>query len=354
MIQNHPSLPFPKPGSPRQLLSRSHKSAIALALLIAQPLIFFRSVLFNPQNHIPFDIEAFHLPLVTYIARCARERIFPFWDPYPYCGVPIHADITAQLYYPFTWIAILLGNHSGGHTLFYWIEWLDPLHMILAGIFMFVLLRQLGASPPAACFGGTVYQLGGYFASQAQHLGAICCGAWFPVVLLCVLKLISGVTLRWLATLALGVALTILSGFPAATFVVLGSVALFVFGFGLWPRPRWTSVAAVLAGLALGHAIAAIQIIPTYQLGRLSIASNRSEWHVTGGGLRFQSLASLVVPNYYHIYTLERISNRLPALALWFLALLTAIDLTYFGSEKAMNAMPGGGLLMRHTQQPSK
>jgi len=46
--------------------------------LIAQPLIFFRSVLFKPQSHIPFDIEAFHLPLATYIARCARERIFAF------------------------------------------------------------------------------------------------------------------------------------------------------------------------------------------------------------------------------------------------------------------------------------
>ena len=437
--------------------------------MIAQPLIFFRSVLFNPQSHIPFDIEAFHLPLATYIARCARERIFPFWDPYPYCGVPIHADITAQLYYPFTWIAILLGNHSDGRTLFYWIEWLDPFHMILAGVFTFLLLRQFGATPPAALLGGTVYQLGGYFASQAQHLCAVCCGAWFPLVLLCVLKLSRGATVRWTAMLGLSVALTILSGFPAATFVVFGSVALFVLGVcpraaepqnlvhapsASYPAPtarerllsqvfqqlsKWKLFAAVLAGLALGHAIAAIQLIPAYQLGRLSIASMRSEWHVTGGGLRFESLASLVVPNYYHIYTpldpsqfklpinftflyvycgliplalvllapflrrartvqmlfvltiisviwmlgdemplyrfaythlprfirgalyaefalmafcmfmaltsalaLNRIAHRAPAFVLWCLALLTALDLTYFGSDRTMNSMPGG------------
>ena len=407
--------------------------------MAAQPLVFFRSVLFNPHSHIPFDIEAFHLPLTTYVARCVRQGTFPFWDPYPYCGVPIHADITAQLFYPFTWIAILLGNHSGGLKLFYWMEWLDPLHMILAGVFAFFLLRQLGASPPAALLGGTVYQLGGYFASQAQHLGAICSGAWFPLVLLCILKLTRAVTWRWVTILALSVALTILSGFPAATFVVFGGAALMILGLCLWPRPKWKTIGAIVAGFALGHVIAVIQIVPTYQLGRLSIASLRSDWHVTGGGLRLESLVSLIIPNYYHIFTpfdpsqyklpinftflyvycgliplvlvllapflrrarqlkmlflfavisvvwmlgdqtpvyrlvythlprfvrgalyaefalmafclfmaltsalvLQRMAGRVPAVALWCIALLTAVDLTYFGSGRTMNSMPGG------------
>jgi hypothetical protein len=116
------------------------------------------------------------------------HRVPPFWDPYPYCGMPIHADIIAQLFYPFTWIAILLGNLSGVLNLFYWIEWLDPLHMILAGVFAFLLLREFDASPPAALLGGTV----------------------------CILKLARAITLRWVALLAISVALAILSGFPAA------------------------------------------------------------------------------------------------------------------------------------------
>jgi hypothetical protein len=31
-------------------------------LLVAQPLIFYRRVLFSPRMHIPYDIAAFHLP----------------------------------------------------------------------------------------------------------------------------------------------------------------------------------------------------------------------------------------------------------------------------------------------------
>ena len=293
----------PLARSPWRSLSDRWASGIAVLFFIAQPLVFFKRVLFNPQAHIPFDIEQFHLPLVTYIARCVRQGIFPFWDPYPYCGVPIHADIQAQLFYPLSWISIVLGNLSAGHKLFYWLEWQVPLHMILAGVFTFFLLRHLGASVPSALFGGTVYQLGGYFASQAQHLGAICCGAWLPLVLLCVWKLSASIRVKWVALLACSIALVFLAGFPAATMVVLGAAGLLAVGLTLSHRASWKLFVALGCGVALGICIAAIQLVPTYQLSRLSVASMRSQWYVTGAGLHIQSLASLIVPNYYHIFT---------------------------------------------------
>ena len=130
------------------------------------------------------------------------------------------------MFYPLTWISLLLGNISEGHKLFYWIEWQIPLHMILAGLFTFFLLRYLGLAIAPAFFGATVYQLGGFFASQAQHLGSICCGAWLPLVLLSVWKLKRGVTATGIALLAVGVALSVLSGFIAATVVVLTVAAM--------------------------------------------------------------------------------------------------------------------------------
>ncbi len=415
-----------------------HASLPALLLLIAQPLVFFKRVLFHPRAHIPFDIEQFHLPLITYIARCVRHGIFPFWDPYPYCGVPIHADIQAQLFYPLSWISIVLGNGSEGHKLYYWLEWQIPLHMILAGVFTFFLLRHLGAGVPAALFGGTVYQLGGYFASQAQHLGAICCGAWLPLVLLCVWKLSAGITVRWVATLACGIALVFLAGFPAATMVVLGAAGLLAVALVVSRQANWKLFAALGCGAAMGICMGAIQLVPTYQLSRLSVAAMRSQWYVTGSGLNIRSLASLIAPNYYHIFTpfdptlyklpvnftflyvycglitvallaaapflrrapylrmlflltviaavwmlgdttpiypfvfrrlpafirgalyaefalmafcmfaaltsavaLERVAARVPKLLCWGIALLTAVDLTYFGAERPMNYYPG-------------
>lgn len=275
----------------------------ARLLLVLQPLLFYRRVLFNPRMRIPYDIGGFHMPLVAYIARCVRQGVFPFWEPYSYCGVPIHADLQAQLFYPVTWISILLGNLSAGRNLFYWIEWLVPIHMILGGLFAFWLLRQIGVSTPAALFGGTVYQLGGYFASQAQHLGAICAGAWLPLVLLCVWQLSHKISIRWIAVLGIAIAFTILAGFAASVAVVFVAGGLFAIVLTISRRASWRSWAAIAAGFALGAGIAAVQLVPTYQLTGLSVASERAQADGTGGGLPLQSLASLVVPNYYHIFT---------------------------------------------------
>jgi hypothetical protein len=276
---------------------------VACLLLVVQPLIFYRRVLFNPRMRIPYDIAGYHFPLTAYIARCVRQGVFPFWDPYPYCGVPIHADLTAQLFYPVTWIAILLGNLSAGRNLFYWIEWLVPLHMILAGLFTFYLLRLLGVRIPVAVFGGTVYQLGGFFASQAQHLGAICTGAWLPMVLVCIFQLSRKISVRWIALLAIGFALTILSGFAATMAVVFAAAGLFAIGLAFSQRMAWRLWAALAGGFALGHGIAAVQLIPTYQLTALSVASERAQADGTGGGLPLQSLVSLIAPDHYHIFT---------------------------------------------------
>lgn len=274
-----------------------------IVLLVAQPLLFFYSVLFNPKAHIPFDIQGFHLPLAAYIARCAREGTLPLWDPYQLCGVPIHADPQAQLFYPLTWISLLLGNLSAGHKLFYWIEWLVPLHMILAGLFTFYLLKQVGVARVPAYFGATVYQLGGFFASQAQHLGAVCCAAWLPVVALAVWKLSQEVNAKWIAVLAIGLALSTLSGFFATTLVVFIVAAMITAVLMLSVKTKTRFLAAIVGGYVLGAGIAAIQLIPTYQLAVRSVATERAQALGTGGGLKLQSLVSLFLPNFYNIFT---------------------------------------------------
>jgi len=285
----------------------------AMVLLAVQPLWFFHKVLFHPSAHIPFDIEAFHLPLAAYIGRLLRQGVFPLWDPYPYGGVPIHADIQAQLFYPPAWIAILVGNLSHGVKLYYWLEWLIPVHMILAGWFTYLLLREIELPVPAALFGGTAFQLGAYFASQAQHLGAISSAAWLPLAMLAIAKLSRRASFRQTALLGLGGALTILAGFPAMAAVSLVVAAGWAAGLAVVRRTRLSFVIAVAAACALALATCAVQLGPTMQLSGLSIATLRAAWHGTGGGLYRESLASLVIPNYYHIYEgLDRNVYRLP------------------------------------------
>lgn len=294
-------------------------TSAALIALIIQPVLFYWTVVVNPRAHIPYDIQGFHLPLAAYIGRCAREGIAPLWNPYLYCGMPLHADSQAQLFYPIAWIAVLLGNLSEGRHLFYWLECLIPLHMLIAGVGAYALLRYLAVRPAAALLGASIYQLGGFFASQAQHLGVVSVAAWLPVVLLAAFRLRHSPNLRWISILGLSLAMAILAGFAAATAIVFGCLFLTLFGLLIMRDSSWKVVPAVLLASILAASIAAVQIFPTYQLAQLSIASVRSTWHLSGGGLRLQSLASFVIPNYYHIFTPFSNEYRLPGVNFTFL-----------------------------------
>ena len=202
----------------------------AIVGLIIQPLIFYRRHLFRLTAHIPFDIADFHLPLVAFIEASIRRHDWPFWNPLEYCGVPIHADITAQLFYPPTWLAILLDMFSGGTRLLYWLEWSIALHMIIGGIGAYVLLRRLRCCRTVSFFGATVFQIGPFFVSQAQHLGAICAAAWFPMILVSLFDLSGGFTTRRLAQLSLSISMAFLSGFPAVLIVIVVLAGFFCVG----------------------------------------------------------------------------------------------------------------------------
>ena len=178
-------------------------SALALCLLVLQAVLFYRSVLINSADHIPYDLVGFHTPLADYISWSLQRGEFPLWDPNPYCGYPIHADVQAQLFYPPAWLAFLARNATGPETTLYWLEWLVAAHMMLAGVLTFWLLRKRGASIPAAYLAGVVFQLGAFFASQAQHLGAISGAAWLPLAWLAALELRERFSGRWFALLAM-------------------------------------------------------------------------------------------------------------------------------------------------------
>ena len=283
-----------------------------VALLILQPIVFYRHVLVNPREHIPYDIHGFHLPLISYVAQCVRIGVAPLWDPYSGCGMPIHADLQAQVFYPFTWLAIFAGNLSKEGKLFYWVEALDPLHMVMAGLFTFVLLRRMGLGKPAALMGASVYQLGAYFASQAQHLGAICTGAWLPLAILCIWELRAQLKWRWVALLALATAMVILSGFAATAAVVAVTMVLFIAGLFAAREANWRIFSGVGLACLLGAAIAAVELVPLWTLTQNSLASRRATWYVSGGGLPLESLVSFVRPDYYHIFEVHSGLYKLP------------------------------------------
>ena len=305
------------------------------AVLLLEVLVFYRDVIFRPAEYvIPWDFRYYAFNQATFLADSLRRGSFPLWDPYTYCGMAFYTNIQSQVFYPPTLITALLSNlWDGGRHLMVCLTVQLALHVFVAGVCTYWLLRALSCGLWASLIGATAFQLGCYFASQTQHLGAIDGGAWLPLSALAVVKLAQARSLRWTSILSLSLALPILAGYPSAIFACFfGSAVLAVV---LW-RPLLSSIAAACGALA----ISAIQLIPTLQIARLSVSKYRGDWRGPGSGLRPEALASLVWPNWFHILDLNGYSLPYNFTFLYLYCGLLTLGLAFVALRNYRRALP--------------
>lgn len=272
--------------------------------LVAAVLVFHRRVVFDPDFIFPWDFRAVHVPLATLISDSFRRGEFPLWDPYTYCGIPIFANIQAALFYPPVLVATGLGAIFGDHLLPKFLAISVVLQVAFAGLCAFELMRKLDVRPAAAWIGASVYELGCFFAAQPEHMGAMQSAAWLPLIWLCVLQLRT-FKRRWLAILALALAMTVFAGLPQVAVAAFSSAICLAILLALCRVSNWRVTAfALLASLA-ALLLAAVQFLPTAELTSNSVAKYRSEWLGSGGGIPPGALLSLVVPNYWNVFDLS-------------------------------------------------
>ena len=281
-----PSLP-PK----TRLLNR----ALPLIILFAAVVVFFARVLLTRAYLLPWDFPGFHLPLAMSVFDAMKGSGSVLWETTTYCGRPLFADPQAQVFYPPTILTIFVSTFFDSSWLVYWLEWALALHVFAAGAFTYLLLRKMGVSTVGALCGGLVFELGGFFASQAQHFDVIDGAAWMPLMWAAAWQLRRGFVGNWFGALAIGSAMAILAGVPqmaitAIASTVVYSVILWAFGEG-----RIRGVFIVLAGVLAAVGLSAIMLAPAIQLVWLSVAKYRSEW-AKGGGLSPEVLVTLVWP----------------------------------------------------------
>lgn len=284
---------------------REYKTTLgAILFCLSGAALFFRGPLFFPTfYHVPYDLVDYHLPLSEFIASSLRETgQLPWWNPYSYMGEPFLGNIQAAMFYPMTLLTVLLGNVFSGRVSLWWMEIELAIHVALAGIGMYVFLRMLKNAFSPSLAGAAVYSLGAFFASQAQHLGAIAEAAWLPWFLASLYRLEQRRDWPSTALSGLSFALMILPGFPAA-YLPVAVFAPLVFGFWLWERqPRRPlreyarPVMLLAAAFSIGILISAVSWLPGYEVGRQSVARNRAPAQALIG-LPLEAATSLVWPN---------------------------------------------------------
>lgn len=265
-------------------------SVLALWVLV---LVFFWGIGLAGRVLAGGDVFTYFYPYWAEATRALRAGRLPLWNPYLFMGAPFLANSQIGVFYPLNWpLWLLLPADRSVHLSI-------VLHLCLAALNTYLWGRaSLRMGRLGAGAGGCTYALGGYLGAQVEHVNQLQGLAWLPLMLVLwdrAAKRRSG-RLEF-AGLAIIIGLVLLAGHTQTAFIALVGLAVYGLGPGFWRvvrRREWRPLgqqAALLAGaIVLGTTLAAVQLIPTWELSRLSIRA---------GGLPFNERVSFSLSPFY-------------------------------------------------------
>lgn len=186
----------------------------------------------------------------------------PQWNPYLFGGMPFIGAMHGDIFYPTAWLRWILPTDVAMTFGF-------GLHLVLAGLFGYALLRALKLSWTGAVVGGLAYQLTGIVASLVNpgHDGKMFVSALAPLALLALVRAVRDRRPSWFGLFAIVVGLGLLSPHYQLTYYMLVASGVWtlylVFFDSERPSGNWIApVAMAFGAVALGVAISAIQAFP--------------------------------------------------------------------------------------------
>ncbi len=212
------------------------------------------------------DTVAQGYPFFSYTAERLSNWELPLWNPYIFCGIPFYESFSAPVFYPLRGLPMLLFGPEAA------IRFLFPMHMLLAGFFAWLLLKELGVSRWGALVGSVAYSTGAWANTlfYAGHGSKVICWAWFPLVLWAVLRFTRSGNSRYIGIGGLALGMQGLSSHPQMILYTAGSAFILVLFQTVKPLAAslLKNTGGLLAILALGGAVAAVQIYPGYLFSR--------------------------------------------------------------------------------------
>ncbi|MEE3335519.1 MAG: YfhO family protein [Candidatus Latescibacterota bacterium] len=213
------------------------------------------------------DVMAQNVPFRHHLHAAVSRGTLPLWVPEINAGFPLFAEGQVGALYPPNLLFAM---------------WLSPwqavnasvvTHLMLAAATMVVLLRHLGSGLCGAIVGGLSYGLSGYLVVRAMSPNFLAVASLLPALLLFVDATVTEARRRPLLWASAIVALQCLAGHPQATAYGVGAAIIYAAlrtrRGRLWGRVVW--VAVIVAGA--GACLAAVQLLPTFELASLSLRS---------------------------------------------------------------------------------
>jgi Bacterial membrane protein YfhO len=213
------------------------------------------------------------------------------WTTDLFSGFPVAADPQSMTWYPVAWF---FGLFPGS------LSWFVISAYVLASTFTYAYLQTLTGSRFASAIGGLTYGASGFFFLRTGHVSLIHVAAWLPAIIWTTENLMRCPSRGWMAALAVSIAVAATAGHTQLFFYSLVVAGAYAFVRGWSARDGWLRYYSLgLAGSVLGLGIAAVLLLPAYELLSESVRPSLTFEYFSGFALPWRQLPQLAFPSLF-------------------------------------------------------
>ncbi len=212
----------------------------------------------------------------------------PLWNPYSFSGTPHLANYQTAVLSPINLLFFILGEVDAWSVMIL----LQPL---LAGLFMYFLLRTLERSQSGSLIGSTAFMFCGFMTVWMAYGTLGWAVLFLPLAFAMVYRHMRKRSFRNLLVLSFALAWSFFSGhFQMSTYVLLAVSAFIIFETVI--KREWRGGAELAIATIVGLLLSAPQILPSLEAYQYSV---RSQLFTQTGGIAWQYLVTLFAPDFF-------------------------------------------------------
>jgi len=280
---------------------------LVIAGLLGLVTLVFANVLFTRRWSFGVELDFLRqfYPARFYEARSLAEGIFPLWSPFMLSGQPFFASFQTALLYPFNLLMVGIYGATGAAFPLKAQCAFVVFHFWLAGVFTYILARDLKIGRAGASIAALTFMFSGFMTAHAGHINQHSSAAWIPLIFLLFNRSLTRKKAPYAVAAGAAMGVALLAGHLQSVFylcvVLSGLVVLRAYQHrndsayaGLF-----LGLASLAISVAVAAGLAAVQLLPTYELIGLSTRSKIPyDIAVTASLPRWQTV-NLLFPHFF-------------------------------------------------------
>lgn len=237
--------------------------------------------------------DAWHLSIANkyYYAQELKKNRIPIWNPNIGMGFPTLAEGQTGIFFLPNLILFRF-------LLFVYAYNLNiVLTFLLAAFGTYLFCRSLTLNKTTSSFAGIIFALGGFFVVHVQHLHLIQTAAILPWLFWTSNEFFKHRKIIYLLALSFFLSQQIFAGFPQLVFYGLVALSFYLM-FKVYESnfAKFKLIIIFIFFIMLGFALSAIQIIPTYELLKISVRENNPKNILTQFPYKIKNLLQFAEP----------------------------------------------------------